>query len=101
MKLSRREMLAMSAGLLGSLAASPLWASAARTDASGKRILRVAVSGLPINGTLATLREQSNVGRRTLPSITEPIIDTDVLGDLSLRPAWPSPGHESAIACLK
>lgn len=86
MKLSRREMLAMSAGLLGSLAASTLWASAARTDASGKRILRVAVSGLPINGTLATLREQSNVGRRTLPSITEPVIDTDVLGDLSLRP---------------
>lgn len=84
MKLSRREMLGFSAGLLTAMI-SPSWAQASK-NADGKRVLRVAVSALTNNGTLSTLREQSNVGRRLLPSILEPMISTDVLGDLSLEP---------------
>jgi peptide/nickel transport system substrate-binding protein len=84
MKLSRREMLGFSAGLLTAMI-SPAWAQATK-NTNGKRILRVAVPALANNGTLATLREQSNVGRRILPSIVEPVIATDVLGDLSLKP---------------
>lgn len=84
MKLNRREMLGLSASLFTTLI-SPSWALAS-TNAEGKRILRIAASGLTINGTLATLREQSNVGRRILPSILEPVIATDVLGDLSPQP---------------
>src|SRR5690625_1447519 len=84
MNISRRQMLGMTAGLLAGMAA-PTWA-ASNSSANGTRIIRVAASGLTINGTLATLREQSNVGRRILPSILEPVIATDVLGDLSLQP---------------
>jgi len=85
MKLSRREMLGLTASLFASSAISPAWAQI-NNGTSGKRIFRVAVSGLSNNGTLATLREQSNLGRRILPSILEPVIATDVLGDLSLQP---------------
>src|SRR5690606_37923042 len=84
MNISRRQMLGMTAGLLAGMAA-PTWA-ASNSSANGTRIIRVAASGLTINGTLATLREQSNVGRRILPSILEPVIATDVLGDLILQP---------------
>jgi len=84
MKLSRREMLGFSAGLLTAMI-SPAWAQVSK-NADGKRVLRVAVSGLTINGTLATLREQSNVGNRLLPSILEPVISTAVLGDLAMQP---------------
>src|SRR5690606_17094170 len=85
MKLSRREMLGLTASLLTTSFISPVWAQAGN-DAKGKRICRVAASALSNNGTLATLREQSNVGRRILPSILEPVIATDVLGDLNLQP---------------
>lgn len=84
MKLTRRKMIGLTASLLSTLAL-PAWARS-RQASNEKRVLRVAASGLTINGTLATLREQSNVGRRILPSILEPIIATDVLGDLSLQP---------------
>src|SRR5690606_25039537 len=84
MNINRRQMIGLTAGLLASTML-PAWANTARAD-NGQRILRVAASGLTINGTLATLREQSNVGRRILPSILEPVIATDVLGDLSLQP---------------
>src|SRR5690625_4156274 len=83
MNINRREMLGLTAGLLTTMMV-PTWAKASNSN-SGKRIVRVAASGLTINGTLATLREQSNVGRRILPSILEPVIATDVLGDLSLE----------------
>lgn len=84
MKLSRREMLGFSASLLTAMI-SPAWAQASK-NAEGKRIMRIAASALSNNGTLSTLREQSNVGRRILPSFLEPVIATDVLGDLSLQP---------------
>src|SRR5690554_5444249 len=84
MNLSRREMLGLSASLLTTMVA-PSWAQNSK-NTDGKRILRIATSALSNNGTLATLREQSNVGRRILPSIVEPVIATDVLGDLSLQP---------------
>lgn len=84
MKLSRREMLGFSASLLTTMI-SPAWSQAGK-NADGKRIMRIAASALSNNGTLSTLREQSNVGRRILPSFLEPVIATDVLGDLSLQP---------------
>lgn len=84
MKINRREMIGLTASLLTSMMV-PTWAKANNKN-HDKRIVRVAASGLTINGTLATLREQSNVGRRILPSILEPVIATDVLGDLSMMP---------------
>ena len=84
MKLNRREMIGLTASLLTTMAL-PAWANPSKPSGE-KRIIRIAASGLTINGTLATLREQSNVGRRILPSILEPVIATDVLGDQSLQP---------------
>src|SRR5690625_7275680 len=84
MNINRREMIGLTASLLTTMMV-PAWANS-NPSANGTRIIRVAASGLTINGTLATLREQSNVGRRILPSILEPVIATDVLGDLSLQP---------------
>lgn len=89
MKLTRRQWLTLSASASAGAAVTPVWAQALlRQNPTGltKRTVRVAVSGLGINGTLSTLREQSNVGKRVLPSIMEPVIASDVLGDLSLQP---------------
>jgi len=93
MKFSRRQWLALSASALACSAVSPVWAQASRANSSagggqsqGKRIIRVAVTGLSTGGTLSSLREQSNVGKRVLPSLLEPVIAMDVLGDLSLQP---------------
>lgn len=88
MKLSRRQWLTWSASALATAVVSPAWAQSKSTDAAGntRRVLRVAVPGLSTGGTLSTLREQSNVGRRVLPSILEPVIAMDVLGDMSLQP---------------
>lgn len=83
MNINRREMIGLTASLLTTMMV-PAWANTSK-NADGKRIVRIAASGLTINGTLATLREQSNVGRRILPSILEPVIATDVLGDLGLE----------------
>jgi len=89
MKLTRRQWLTLSASASAGAVVTPVWAQALLrqnpTDLT-KRTVRVAVSGLGINGTLSTLREQSNVGKRVLPSIMEPVIASDVLGDLSLQP---------------
>jgi peptide/nickel transport system substrate-binding protein len=85
MNISRRQWLAFTAGILTTAAVSPGWAQSQGQASGGKRILRVAVSGISNNGTLSTLREQSNVGKRVLPSILEPLIAMDVLGDLSLQ----------------
>lgn len=89
MKLTRRQWLTLSTSVSAGAAVSPVWAQALagkNSSALKKRTLRVAVSGLGVNGTLSTLREQSNVGKRVLPSIMEPVIASDVLGDLSLQP---------------
>lgn len=89
MKLTRRQWLTLSASASAGAAVTPVWAQAQlRQNPTGltKRTVRVAVSGLGVNGTLSTLREQSNVGKRVLPSIMEPVIASDVLGDLSLQP---------------
>ena len=89
MKLTRRQWLTLSASASAGAVVTPVWAQALlRQNPTGltKRTVRVAVSGLGINGTLSTLREQSNVGKRVLPSIMEPVIASDVLGDLSLQP---------------
>lgn len=86
MKLNRRQWLTWSASAVVATVASPAWAQASTSAGSGKRIIRVAVSGITNSGTLATLREQSNVGKRVLPSLLEPVIAMDVLGDLSLQP---------------
>jgi len=54
--------------------------------------ITIAVQKVANSNTLETLREQSNVGSRTFYNYAEPLIATDWLGDLSLRPglatAW-------------
>ena len=86
MKMSRRQWLTWTTSALATTAVSPIWAQSRNGADSGARIMRVAVSGITNSGTLATLREQSNVGKRVLPSLLEPVIAMDVLGDLSLQP---------------
>lgn len=86
MQFSRRQWLTYTASLLGTSVVAPAWAQPTRAAPTEKRIVRVAVSGISNNGTLSTLREQSNVGKRILPSLLEPLIAMDVLGDLSLQP---------------
>lgn len=85
MNMSRRQWLTWTASALATTAITPLWAQQPKAD-NGRRIVRVAVSKITNNGTLATLREQSNVGKRILPSLLEPVIAMDILGDLSLQP---------------
>ncbi|MVW71158.1 MULTISPECIES: ABC transporter substrate-binding protein [unclassified Bordetella] len=86
MNISRRQWLAFTAGVITTAVSTPGWAQHRDQPSGGKRILRIAVSGISNNGTLSTLREQSNVGKRVLPSLLEPLIAMDVLGDLSLQP---------------
>ena len=60
------------------------WSGLAQAD--NRPVLRVAVQQIATTGTLSTLREQSNVGARSLPMIYAGLIELDRQGDLSLKP---------------
>ncbi len=86
--LTRRGALGLAAGTAGSLAL-PRFAIG---QPDNRPSITVAVQKIANSNTLETLREQSNVGSRTFHSYAEPLIATDWMGDLSLRPglatAW-------------
>jgi peptide/nickel transport system substrate-binding protein len=77
MGVSRRALFAAAAGAL------PLPALA---QADQRPSLTIAVQRLSNSNTLEPPREQSNVGFRIHHIYAEPLIETDWLGDLSLRP---------------
>src|SRR5258706_6744342 len=56
----------------------------AQSDA--RPVVKIAVQQVSTSGTLTPLREQSNVGSRSLPMIYAPLIDIDRQGDLSPIP---------------
>lgn len=68
-------------------AALVLSAAGAFAQADHRPVVRVAVQQVSNTGTLTPLREQSNVGSRTLPMIYAGLIELDRQGDLSLKPA--------------
>ncbi len=80
--LTRRRMLGAMAATTTALSL-PI-PSVVRAD--GRPSITVAVQKIANSNTLETLREQSNVGTRTFYSYAETLIDTDWVGDLSLRP---------------
>ncbi len=61
-------------------------------QADQRPTVTVAVQKISNSNLLEMLREQSNVGTRIYGSFAEPLIDTDVTGDMALRPglatAW-------------
>lgn len=61
-------------------------AGASLAQADNRPVLRVAVQQVSNTGTLTALREQSNVGSRSLPMIYAGLIELDRQGDLSLKP---------------
>jgi peptide/nickel transport system substrate-binding protein len=75
MRLSRRTLFAAAALPLPALA-----------QADQRPSLTIAVQRLSNSNTLEPPREQSNVGFRIHHIYAEPLIETDWLGDLSLRP---------------
>ncbi len=77
--LTRRGALAAAAGAF----ALPRFAIA---QADQRPSITIAVQKIANSNTLEPLREQSNVGSRTLPSYAEALIETDWIGDLSQRP---------------
>ena len=83
-KLTRRAALAAAAALI-----LPRPGSA---QADQRPSITVAVQKVVNSNTLEMAREQSNVGTRVFGSYAEMLIDTDWIGDLSLRPglatAW-------------
>jgi peptide/nickel transport system substrate-binding protein len=85
MRTTRRSLLAGAAAGL----ALPRFAVA---QADQRPVVTVATQKIANSNTLETAREQSNVGSRTFNSYAEMLIDTDWIGDLSLRPglatAW-------------
>lgn len=80
---SRRSAIALGAAAF----VLPRFAIAQSDD---RPSITVAVQKIVNTNTLETLREQSNVGTRIFHSFFEPLIDTDWLGDLSLRPGLAS-----------
>jgi peptide/nickel transport system substrate-binding protein len=76
--------------LLAAGAATLARPSVAQSDA--RPVLTIAVQRLSNSNTLEPPREQSNVGFRIHHIYAEPLIETDWLGDLSMRPglatAW-------------
>jgi peptide/nickel transport system substrate-binding protein len=82
MRLTRRAALGATAA-----ATLPRFAIA---QADQRPSLTVAVQKIANSNTLETAREQSNVGSRTFNSYAEMLIDTDWIGDLSLRPGLAS-----------
>lgn len=78
------------------LAAAPLGVAAATlprfaiAQADQRPVITIAVQKIANNGTLDILREASNVGTRWYNLFKEPLIDTDVTGDLALRPGLAS-----------
>jgi peptide/nickel transport system substrate-binding protein len=82
--LSRRGALGLAAA-----ASLPLPALA---QADGRPAVTVAVQNITTSNTLEMLLEQSNVGTRIFRNYVEPLVDTDWIGDMSLRPglatAW-------------
>jgi peptide/nickel transport system substrate-binding protein len=87
-RLTRRGALGFAAGSASALILPRL--TLAQTD--NRPSISIAVQKIANSNTLETLREQSNVGTRTFYSYAESLIDTDWIGDLSLRPglatAW-------------
>ncbi len=83
---TRRHALGLAAGTASTLIL-PRFAIA---QADTRPSITVAVQKIANSNTLETLREQSNVGSRTFHSYAEPLIDTDWIGDLSLRPGLAS-----------
>jgi peptide/nickel transport system substrate-binding protein len=77
---------------LGATLAAATLPRFAIAHADQRPTITVAVQKIANSNTLETAREQSNVGSRTFNSYAEMLIDTDWLGDLSLRPglatAW-------------
>jgi len=73
-------------------AAAATLARPALAEADTRPVLTIAVQRLSNSNTLEPPREQSNVGFRMHHIYAEPLIETDWLGDLSLRPglaaAW-------------
>lgn len=61
-------------------------AGASLAQADNRPVLRIAVQQVSNTGTLTALREQSNVGSRSLPMIYAGLIELDRQGDLSLKP---------------
>lgn len=55
--------------------------------------VNVAVQVISNSNTLEMLREQSNVGTRIFRSYVEPLIDTDWVGDMSLKPGLATSWH--------
>jgi peptide/nickel transport system substrate-binding protein len=82
MTLSRRALLAAPAAL----------ATPALAQADQRPVVTIAVQEIVTSNTLEMLREQSNVGTRIFRNFVEPLIDTDWIHDMSLRPglatAW-------------
>lgn len=83
---TRRHALGLAAGAASTLTL-PRFAIA---QADNRPSITIAVQKIANSNTLETLREQSNVGSRTFHSYAEPLIDTDWVGDLSLRPGLAS-----------
>ncbi|HEV7268161.1 MAG TPA: ABC transporter substrate-binding protein [Falsiroseomonas sp.] len=55
-------------------------------QADSRPTITVAVQNISTSNTLEMLREQSNVGTRIFRNYVEPLVDTDWVGDMSLRP---------------
>ncbi len=76
--LSRRTALASAAGL-----SLPRLAIA---QADQRPTITVAVQEITTSNMLEMLAEQSNVGTRIFRNFVEPLVDTDWVGDMSLKP---------------
>jgi peptide/nickel transport system substrate-binding protein len=74
------------------LAAAPLGAAAAALprfaigQSDTRPVITVAVQDIATSNMLEMLAEQSNVGTRIFRNYVEPLVDTDWVGDMSLRP---------------
>ncbi len=81
--MDRRHFLALPAAAL---------AAPAVARAETRPQVTVAVQNISTSNTLEMAREQSNVGTRIFRNFVEPLVDTDWVGDMSLRPglatAW-------------
>ena len=81
--LNRRTVLTLGAATAAALALP----RAVFAQADDRPEVTVAVQKVSNSNTLEMLSEQSNVGARIYTSYAEPLIGTDWVGDMSLKPS--------------
>jgi peptide/nickel transport system substrate-binding protein len=84
MRLSRRSALQLASSLPVALAAPAL----AQSDT--RPVITIAVQEITNSNMLEMLTEQSNVGTRIFRNYVEPLVDTDWIGDMAMRPGLAS-----------